>query len=490
MVDKSAAAFLESLGLNLEMKESGEEDGVDSLRLGLTASGLDKKGLTGSRDPYVVLAQVKPDGSRVRVHQSPVVKGTRDPKWPAENLYLPLLCNSDPDQPLVAEVWDFNKSGAHELLGETAPVTVNELVDAADTGAAFPLRDPKRVGKKGYDKSGVLGVSAAEAYTAPRVQEYLDGGLRFKCMVAVDFTSANGSPSSSEGLHFLGEPGSGSVVSNPYAATLAVLTSVVQKLNGNRGFPAYGFGGTPAGSKSSPGLFSLKAPADASSDAMVGDASELVDAYRAAVSSVTPVSTRNYVPVLRAALERVAAEGPLSQQNQHYTLVALLTCGPMDDVEATVQELLTATQLPVTVLIVGVGPDEATIEQRFVGVRALDEQLAGLHNKKVMAVRDNVTFIPMPANAPRVDSAAGLASVALTSGCDQLVNYMQMKEVQPGSGPEAAAAASSAAAPPASASAAAAAAPSANFLIDMVSPPSLSRSAGPGWPRLVPSTRS
>ena len=95
----------------------------------------------------------------------------------------------------------------------------------------------------------------------------------------------------------------------------------------------------------------------AKSDALVSDASELVDAYRAAAASVTPVSARNYVPVLRRALESVAAEGALSQANQHYTLVSLLTCGPMDDVEATVQELLGATQLPLTVLIIGIGRD-------------------------------------------------------------------------------------------------------------------------------------
>jgi hypothetical protein len=135
--------------------------------------------MMGSRDPYVVLAQVKPDGSRVRVHQSPVLHGTRDPKWPASNLYLPLLCNSDPDQPLVAEVWDFSKNGAHVLLGETSPVTVNELVDASETHATFALHHPDKAGKKGYTDSGKLGVSSADAYTAPRVQEYLQSGLRF-----------------------------------------------------------------------------------------------------------------------------------------------------------------------------------------------------------------------------------------------------------------------------------------------------------------------
>jgi hypothetical protein len=76
-----------------------------------------------------------------------------------------------------------------------------------------------------------------------------------------------------------------------------------------------------------------------------------------------------------------------------------------------------------------VGPDEATIEQRFVGVRALDEQLAGLHNKKVMALRDNLAFAPMPADAPRIDTAAGLASMAMTVSSDHLVNFMQMRDI-------------------------------------------------------------
>ena len=213
------------------MKETGEEDGVDSIRVQLLASHLDKKDTIGSSDPYVVISQVKPDGSRVRVYQSPYLKNTLNPVWAPTNLYLPLLCNSDSDQPLVVEVWDYNKSEEHELIGATAPLTVSDLADAPESGTTFPLVHPFKRGKKGYTNSGVLGLRQADAYNAPRVQEYLDGGLRFKCMLAVDYTSANGPTTSASGLHYMGD---GKLkVSNAYAATLAVLSSVMQKLNNN-----------------------------------------------------------------------------------------------------------------------------------------------------------------------------------------------------------------------------------------------------------------
>jgi len=249
--------------------------------------------------------------------------------------------------------------------------------------------------------------------------------------------SGNGPSSSSAGYHYLGAEGDGSVVSNPYAATLAVLASVMAKLNGGHPLKAYGFGATPAGSKSAPPLFSLKSPSSASGtkDVEVDDAAALVDAYRASAASVTPMTSREYAPVLREALSSVAADGNVSQDNQHYTLLALLTCGPMDDVEATVNELLASTQTALTVLVVGMGSDEATINARFATVRTLDEQIAGLHTKKVMALRDNLTFVPMPADRPPVDTAAQLASVSLTSGCDQLVNFMQMRDIAPGAAP-------------------------------------------------------
>jgi hypothetical protein len=254
-------------------------------------------------------------------------------------------------------------------------------------------------------------------------------------MVGVDFTSANGgAPSSSASLHY---GGSGkTVISNPYAATLCVLSTVMQKLSGGRPLEAYGFGAKPAGVKAVPGLFPLTSPAQPKASASVAGPSELVDAYRAAGVSVTPVSVRNYAPMLSAAQSASTSEGPLTQRNQHYTLLALLTCGPMDDAEATVNALLASTQSPLSVLVVGMGPDGTTIESRFAGVRELDEQLAGLHSKKLMSARDNLLLVPMPSDRPMIDTAASLAAASLTVGCDQLVAYMQSQGVEPGAGPE------------------------------------------------------
>jgi hypothetical protein len=104
----------------------------------------------------------------------------------------------------------------------------------------------------------------------------------------------------------------------------------------------------------------------------------------------------------------------------------------MDDVDATVHAALASTSQPVTVLIIGVGKDGATVESRFAGVRALDDHLAGLHDKTTMSVRDNLTFSPLSADAPLVSAASGLAAFALTSACDQLVAYMQSEGVSPG----------------------------------------------------------
>jgi len=263
---------------------------VDSIRLQMSAKNLDKNHSFSSANPYVVISQVRPDGSRVCVFQTSVVNGSQNPSWPASNVYLPLLCNSDDTQPLIAEVWDYSASNQHELIGATAPITLDDLVNAPEDGTGFPLVNPAKAGKKGYTNSGVLSIGTAEPYNAPRVQDYIRGGLRFKCAVAVDFTSGNGPSSSPAGYHYLGAEGDGSVVSNPYAATLAVLASVMAKLNGGHPLKAYGFGATPAGSKSAPPLFSLKSPSSASGtkDVEVDDAAALVDAYRASAASVHP----------------------------------------------------------------------------------------------------------------------------------------------------------------------------------------------------------
>jgi len=123
-VDKSTTeAFLRSLQLNLVMQINTDENAYDSIRLQLSVSGLGndegkKQGFfqfsspsppsspsstSVQYDSYFIIAQVYPDGSRIHVHQSEHIKGTTELRWKPSNLFLPLLCNSNSQQPLIIE---------------------------------------------------------------------------------------------------------------------------------------------------------------------------------------------------------------------------------------------------------------------------------------------------------------------------------------------------------------------------------------------------
>jgi hypothetical protein len=327
--------------------------------ISFAASTLDRKDTFGSSDPYVVLNRVHPDGRRERKWQSEVVQKSLNPVWSPAHLYVPLVVDNDVDAPVVAEVYDWNKGGKHTLIGETAPTTLRKLMVSCKDGIGrFPLVNPSKSKKKGYTNSGVLEVRASAVYPAPSALAYVETGTRVRGLMAVDFTEANapgvsrkeGLASSPASLHYLGDASSSSAGSlpNAYAAALWSLTAWLQKLSGGLPVEAFGFGATSVtvpGSKrpaACASLFPLSSPSNGAGSASCADPASVLSAYRSAASSVQagPSSKRSFVPALKAALDAIAAEGELTFENQHYTVVSLLTCAPMADVGADVEMLL------------------------------------------------------------------------------------------------------------------------------------------------------
>lgn len=78
-------------------------------------------------DPFVRISRVCPDGSRIPVFKTEVVKNNLNPLFAPFSLSLQRLANGDKDRPLSFEVFDWNPIGAHALIG-TAIASVAELL--------------------------------------------------------------------------------------------------------------------------------------------------------------------------------------------------------------------------------------------------------------------------------------------------------------------------------------------------------------------------
>ncbi len=136
------------------------------------------------------------------VYKTEVIKNTLNPTWNAFSLSVKDLCNGDYNMPLKFTVYDKDKNGSDDLIGEFLTTFVN-LRTAVAERTAFPCNNPKKqASKRGYKDSGKVFLTRLDIYTEPSFLDYVQGGTALNFSVAVDFTASNGDPNYPSSLHF------------------------------------------------------------------------------------------------------------------------------------------------------------------------------------------------------------------------------------------------------------------------------------------------
>jgi len=114
----------------------------------------------------------------------------------------------------------------------------------------------------------------------------------------------------------------------------------------------------------------------------------------------------------------------MSQYNQKYNIMLILTDGAIMDLDKTIDQVVRASDLPVSIVVIGVGrADFATME-------ALDADLEPLHSNRFNkgASRDCVQFVEFEhyKNDP-----IGLAKEVLKEIPKQMIAYFNKMKIKP-----------------------------------------------------------
>ena len=73
-------------------------------------------GFFGKSDPFLIFFRKK-DDHWLRVYETPYIKDTLNPTWPAFELPLAKLNGGNPNHNFRIECWDNSKSGNHNFIG-------------------------------------------------------------------------------------------------------------------------------------------------------------------------------------------------------------------------------------------------------------------------------------------------------------------------------------------------------------------------------------
>ncbi|CAM9640078.1 unnamed protein product [Scytosiphon promiscuus] len=393
----------------------GEEVASCADRCKLTVRGIklpNKDGMFGKSDPFFTVSRLREDENWQQVHKSEVVMNDLNPLWQAQDMSVQALCNADYLRPLRVEIWDWDRDGDHDCMGRVM-TNLQSLLEGQ--GRELDLEHPKK-NKKG---KGQIRVEHAEIHRQPTLLEYLAGGLQISMTCAIDFTGSNGDPSHPQSLHHIDRSGR----LNQYQQAIWSIGHILQDYDSDKMFPVYGFGGRVNHQPVSH-CFPICRVSNTGGPEEAYGVPGILEAYTAALHNVQLAGPTFFTEVLQTAMAR--ANRPLSQMEQRYDVLLILTDGIINDMQQTIDALVAASNLPLSVVIVGVGQANFSDMSMLDGDGGLLRDSAG-----TKASRDIVQFVPFSKYNLAEGMGARLAADTMAEIPDQLLKFFRSKSITP-----------------------------------------------------------
>uniref|UniRef100_A0A8C0U9V7 Copine family member 9 n=1 Tax=Cyanistes caeruleus TaxID=156563 RepID=A0A8C0U9V7_CYACU len=360
----------------------------DIVTMQLCANKLDKKDFFGKSDPFLVFYRSNEDGTTVKI-----------------------------------DVYDWDRDGSHDFIGEFA-TSYRELSRAQSQFTVYEVLNPrKKCKKKKYVNSGTVTLLSFSVESEFTFVDYIRGGTQLNFTVAIDFTASNGLPSQPTSLHYVSP-----YQLSAYALALKAVGEIIQDYDSDKLFPAYGFGAkVPPDGKISH-QFPLNNNAENPSCAGIEG---VLESYLQSLRTVQLYGPTNFAPVIN----QVAGTAAQVTDGSQYHVLLIITDGVISDMLQTKEAIVTASSLPMSIIIVGVGPAE------FEAMEELDGDEVRLSSRGRYAERDIVQFVPfrdyVDDSGNQVLSMARLAKDVLAEIPEQLLSYMKTRDIKPRqAGPE------------------------------------------------------
>ncbi|XP_074317138.1 protein BONZAI 1-like [Silene latifolia] len=379
----------------------------------LRCSELENKDLFSKSDPFIVISRITESGISVPICKTEVIKDDLNPTW--EPVYLNTQQVGSKDSPLTIECFNFNSNGKHDFMGKTVK-SLADLQKIHSSGIGENLFLPPHTGHDAHNKvlKSRLFVDAYSECVQHTFIDYLAGGCELNFMVAIDFTASNGNPRLPDSLHYIDPSGR----PNAYQKAIMEVGGVLQFYDSDKHFPAWGFGARPIDGPVSH-CFNLNG---STNYCEVEGIQGVMTAYTSALFNVSLAGPTLFGQVISTAAN-IAGQA-LAHGQQKYFVLLIITDGVITDLQETKDAIVKASDLPLSILIVGVGGADFK-EMEFLDADK-GERLESTTGR--VASRDIVQFVPFR------DVHGGEISIAQTLLAElptQFLTYMRTRGIQP-----------------------------------------------------------
>ena len=246
--------------------------------------------------------------------------------------------------------------------------------------------------------------------------DYLKGGMEINLTVAIDFTSSNNPPSDKNSLHYLGAE------KTQYEIAIKSCGDIVAKYDLDQKFPVFGFGGKFYGNDKASHCFPLNGnPSDPEIKGIDG----ILEAYRDVLNNTELYQPTNFHFIIDKLNETAKKE--IEEHKDIYNILMILTDGIIDDMDKTIDSLVEASFLPISVIIIGIGGADFS---NFSQMDTLDADYVPLRDRNGRkSDRDLVQFVPFKKFE---NDGEKLAEQVLEEIPRQIVEYYQHQNISPG----------------------------------------------------------
>jgi len=411
----------------------------DELELQFSGHKLDKKDWFGSSDPFLQISKSNEGGGSkfTLVHRTEHINNNVNPLWKRFVVPVRTLCNGDLDRNLKFEVFDHNKSGNHSNIGEFFATTRNLIEQQGTSFSCINLK--KKATKRSYKDSGKVQLVHSELRKAYSFLDYIKGGTELACTISIDFTASNGNPRNSDSLHYIAHAAHSNPhfppTLNQYELAIQSVGDIIEDYDSDKLFPVLGFGARlPPDGRVSHEFYVNMHPSNPYCQGMAG----VLAAYKACIGQIQLYGPTNFAPTIRhvANIARQFTDG------SQYFILLILTDGVISDMPQTKTAIVDAANLPLSIIIVGVGTAD------FEAMEELDGDTVRLTAPDGrVAARDIVQFVPFrdflqqyggggggQFHGSGVNSAMArlqLAKEVLAEVPDQFLGFMKANKIVP-----------------------------------------------------------
>ena len=246
------------------------------------------------------------------------------------------ICDNDFNLPLEIILMKYKGNGSHYKMA-SKKFTLSQLLGGEIN---YTLENSPKISKSSKISLVFKNFKKRDIF---EFTDYLKGGLNLTQFVGIDFTASNGHPNNPKSLHFM-KPGS----LNQYQRAILSLGEILEKYNNNGIIPCYGFGAKIDGNYATNFDFPLNLNYEAPFCKNYG---EMFQSYQNIFSRIALSGPTNFAPLIRAIIDYTVRNKAINELN--YTVYVILTDGAITDINETIREVVNASKLPMSIIIVG-----------------------------------------------------------------------------------------------------------------------------------------